>query len=116
MGKKYFDGATNQKGYGLGVILIAPGGAHTTLAIKLKYTSTNNKAKYVACVIGMEAALSLGVENIDIFRNSYLIISKIRGEWKVKHKKLRSYNEYLVCLEPDLNKSPFTIYLEKRTN
>ena len=52
---------------GVGVILVALGGAHTLLAVKLKYTSTNNTAEYKACIIGMEAALSLGVEQIDIF-------------------------------------------------
>ena len=44
----YFDGAVNQKGYRLGIILIASKGTHTPLAIKLKYTSTNNAAKYEA--------------------------------------------------------------------
>ena len=69
----YFDRA-------IGTILIAPGGAPIALAIKLKCTSTNNTAKYKACIIGMEATLSLGVEKIDIFGDSNLIISQIRGE------------------------------------
>ena len=76
----YFNGATNLRGYGAGVMLIAPRGAHTSLAVKIKYKSTNNIAKYEACIIGMEVALSLGVENIDIFRDYNLIISHIRGD------------------------------------
>ena len=55
--------------------MVAPVGAHTPLAIKLKYTSTNNIVEYEVCMIGMEVALSLGVENIDIFGDSNLIIS-----------------------------------------
>ena len=71
--KMYFDAVANQKGYGVGVILIAPRGAQTPLAIKLKYTSTNNTAEYEVCIIGIEINLSLGVEKIDIFRDSNLI-------------------------------------------
>ena len=61
--RMYFNGATNQKGYGVGIILIASKGAHTLLAIKLKYTSTNNTTEYEACIIGMEATLSIGMED-----------------------------------------------------
>ena len=50
----------------------SPGAAYTPLAIK---HSTNNTAVYEVCIIGMEAALSLGVEKIDIFGDSNLMIS-----------------------------------------
>ena len=69
--------------------MIEPGGAYTPLAIKIKYTITNNTVEYEACIIGIEASLSLGVEKIYIFGDLNLIISQIRGEWKVKHEKLR---------------------------
>ena len=71
----YFDGDANQNGYGVGVFLIAPRRAHIPLAIKLKYTSTNNTAEYKVCIVRTEAAFSLGLEKIDIFGDSYLIIS-----------------------------------------
>ena len=78
--KMYFDGAVYQKGYGVGVILVALGGTHIPLAIKLRYTSTNNIVEYEACIIRMAAALNLGVEKIYIFGDSNLIIFQIRGE------------------------------------
>ena len=64
----------------MGIILVAPGEAHTPLAIKLKYISTNNTIEYEAYIIGMKAVLSPGVEKIDIFGDSNLTISQIRGE------------------------------------
>ena len=103
----YFDGAAYLKGYRVGIILIAPGGAHTPLAVKLEYNSTNNTAEYEACIIGMEAALSLGVEKIDIFGDSNLIISEVRGEWKVRHEKLRPYHEYLENLQAQFEQVNF---------
>ena len=88
--------------------MVVLGGAHTPLAIKLKYTFTNNIAKYEACIIGMEAALSLGVDKIDIFGDSNLIISQIQGEWKVKHEKLRPYHEYLESLRAKFKQTTFS--------
>lgn len=51
----YFDGAVNQDGNGIGVLLITPEGSHIPLAIKLNFEATNNMAEYEACITGMEA-------------------------------------------------------------
>ena len=75
----YFNGVANQNSYRVGIILIAHRGAHTSLAIKIKFTSTNNTAEYEACIIEIEATLSVGVEKIDIFEDLNLIISHIQG-------------------------------------
>ena len=53
--KMYFDGAANQYGNGIGVLLITPKGSHIPLAIKLNFEATNNMAKYDACIVRMEA-------------------------------------------------------------
>ena len=50
-----FDGTSNQNGYGIGILLIAPGEAHIPLAFKLNFEVTNNEAEYEACISGMEA-------------------------------------------------------------
>ena len=53
--KMFFDGAMNQYGNGIGVLLITPKGSHIPLAIKLNFEATNNTAEYKACITGMEA-------------------------------------------------------------
>ena len=53
--KIYFDGAVNQYGNGIGVLLITPNGLHVPLAVKLNFEATNNMAKYKAYIAGMEA-------------------------------------------------------------
>ena len=55
--KLYFDGAVNNKGAGLGVILIMPEGETIPMAKKLDFKATNNMAEYEACIYGVEAAL-----------------------------------------------------------
>ena len=53
--KMYFDGAMNQYGNGIGVLLITPDGSHVPLAVKLNFKATNNVVKYEACIVEMEA-------------------------------------------------------------
>ena len=40
--KMYFDGAVNQYGNGIGVLLITPDGSHIPLSVKLNIEETNN--------------------------------------------------------------------------
>ena len=49
--KMYFDGAVNQHGNGIGILLITLKGSHIFLAIKLNFEVTNNMAKYEACIL-----------------------------------------------------------------
>ena len=67
------------KGYGVGMVLVSPNGDHIPLAVKLNYNSTNNTAKYEACILGMKAALEVKVQKLDVFGDSNLIISQARG-------------------------------------
>ena len=53
----YFDGASNQYGYGIGLLLIAFDDSHIPLAFKLWFKVSNNKVEYEACIAGLEAAL-----------------------------------------------------------
>ncbi|XP_058189346.1 uncharacterized protein LOC131306932 [Rhododendron vialii] len=82
----YFDGAANQKGYGIGVLLITPDGSHIPLAFKLNFDVTNNQAEYEVCIVGMEAALTLGVEKLEVIGDSNLVVSQANGDWKVREK------------------------------
>ena len=46
--KMYFDGATNQDGSGIGVLLISPKGAHIPFSGRLNFLATNNATEYEA--------------------------------------------------------------------
>ena len=73
--KMYFDGAMNQYGNGIGVLLITLDGSHVPLAVKLNFKATNNMAKYKACIAGMEALQELGVKEVEVFGDSTLVIA-----------------------------------------
>ena len=78
--KLYFDGSVNNKGAGLGVILVTPEGETIPMAKKLDFKVTNNMAEYEACIYGVEAALAAGAKDLLVYRDSLLVISQVNEE------------------------------------
>lgn len=90
--KFYFDGAFNQFGYGIGVLLIAPADSHIPIAFKLRFRVSNNQAEYEACIAGLEVALELGAISFDMIGDSNLVVSQANGDWKVNDEKMKVYH------------------------
>ena len=61
----YFDGATNQSGYEIGVLLVSPQGDHILRSVCLaffdRHPTMNNIVEYEACILGLKTALELGI-------------------------------------------------------
>ena len=51
--KLYFDGTSNTLGYDISVVLITLDGKYCPFTARLDINSTNNMAKYKACVMGL---------------------------------------------------------------
>ena len=79
----------NNKGAGLGVILVTPEGETIPMAKKLDFKVTNNMAKYEACIYGVEAALAVGSKDLLVYGDSLLVISQANEEWEVKEERLK---------------------------
>ena len=74
----YFDGAANQYGYGIGVLLIALDNSRIPLAFKLWFKVSNNEAEYEACIAGPEAASEIGAKRLDAIGDSNLVVSQAK--------------------------------------
>ncbi|RVW23184.1 Transposon Ty3-I Gag-Pol polyprotein [Vitis vinifera] len=65
-----FDGAANQSGSGIGILLISPQGDHIPRSVRLAFYDhhrlTNNIVEYEAYITGLETALDLGVRQSEI--------------------------------------------------
>ncbi|XP_057992397.1 uncharacterized protein LOC131173843 [Hevea brasiliensis] len=92
--KMYFDGAMNKSGAGIGVVLEAPNGEQLLMSKRLCFPTTNNIAEYEACICGLEALIAIGAKKVEVFGDSMLVVSHVKGEWKLKEEKLRPYLEY----------------------
>ena len=77
----YFDGAANQSGYGIGVLLVSPQGDHIPRSVRLAFSdrhpATNNIVEYEACILGLETALELGIRQMEVFGDSNLVLRQI---------------------------------------
>ncbi|XP_075662985.1 uncharacterized protein LOC142632477 [Castanea sativa] len=93
--KMYFDGATNQNGSGIGILLISPKGTHIPFSSRLNFPTTNNATEYDACIMGLRATLGLRVKELEVCGYSALIIFQIWNRWKIKEERLMPYHECL---------------------
>jgi len=89
----YFDGATNQNGNGIGVLLISPKGTYIPFSSRLNFPANNNTTEYEACIMGLQVAPGLGVKELEVYDDSTLIISQVQNKWKIKEERLMPYHE-----------------------
>ncbi|XP_075674970.1 uncharacterized protein LOC142644193 [Castanea sativa] len=61
----------------------------------LNFPTTNNATEYEACIMGLQAALGLGVKELEVYSDSAFIISQIQNKWKIKEERLMPYHECL---------------------
>ncbi|XP_043692931.1 uncharacterized protein LOC122643371 [Telopea speciosissima] len=111
----YFNGAANQKGFGAGVLLVTPEDFYLPMAFRLEFSCTKNIAEYEACAIGLEMALSVGVEKIKVFGDSSVVICQTQGKWRTRDEKLKPYQVYLEQLAKCFKEISFE-YLPRDSN
>ena len=98
----YFDGAANQSGFSIGILLISPQGDHIPRSVRLVFSDhhrlTNNIVEYEACITGLETVMDLGIKQLEIHGDSNLVIQQTQCIWKTRDEKLEPYHAYLDLL------------------
>ena len=74
---------------GIGVVLTDPNGN----VLEERYagigSATNNVAEYSALIAGLELAREKGVTDLEVALDSELVVSQVKGEWKIRNDRLR---------------------------
>lgn len=70
--------------------------------------ATNNVAEYSALIGGLEAAIALGVSELEVVSDSELMVKQMRGEYKVKNEALKELNEHADRLARKLDRVRYT--------
>ena len=94
----YFDGAINNKGASIGVILISLERKMILMAKRLEFKVMNNQEEYEACTFWLEALRKMGAKEVTVYGNSILVVKHISEEWEVREDKLRVYRDYSVTV------------------
>ena len=59
--------------------------------IRIEFKATNNEAKYEAFLIGLRFATELGVESLDAFSDSQLVMNRVQGDYLTKDLWIVAY-------------------------
>ena len=84
----YVDGASNQKGSGIGLVLISPEKVIIEKSLRLDFSATNNEAEYEVLLIGMAMVQRMGGKSVKVFSDSRLIVGQEKGEFEAKDERL----------------------------
>jgi dinuclear metal center YbgI/SA1388 family protein len=87
----YTDGGArgNPGPAGIGARLMTAGGDVVEDVSDYIGKATNNVAEYQALIAGLEVALDRGVERLDVFLDSELVVRQVNGQYKVKDAGLK---------------------------
>ena len=101
----YFDGATNQLGFGIGILLISPQGDHIPRSVRLVFFNNhrlmNNIIEYEACITGLETALDLGIKQLEIMREVHARVCSPHMEGHMLARKITRTDYFWLTMEID---------------
>ena len=78
----YVDGVANQRGSGVGLVLVSPEKITIEKSLRLNFTATNNEAEYETLLRGMMMVQKMGGKAVRVFSYSKLVVGQIRGDLK----------------------------------
>ena len=89
--KVYVDGAANQKGFGVGLVLISPEKLLIKKLLRLGFLATNNEAEYKALLEGMSMVQRMGGKSTTMFSDSRLVVGQVKGEFEARDERMQGY-------------------------
>ena len=81
----------NQRGSGVGLVLISPEGITIEKSLRLGFSTTNNEAEYEALLEGMSMIQKLSGKSINMFSDSRLVVGQVNGELEAKDERMQEY-------------------------
>jgi ribonuclease HI len=84
----YLDGSACEDECGIGILLVSPQGVTYSFLVRLSAPCINNLAEYEVVRRGMELLLEAGVEEVEVFGDSKLVVSQLTEEYRCESKSL----------------------------
>ena len=101
--KVYVDGAANQRGSGVGLVIISPKRATIEKSLRLGFSATNNEAKYKALLQGMAMVQKMGGKVVEMLSDSRLVVGQVKGEKEARDVRMQEYLSQVKCLRPSFD-------------
>ena len=97
----YVDGASNQKGFGVGLVLISPEKVIVEKSLRLDFLATNNEVEYETLMMGMAMVQSMGEKSVKVFSDSSLVVGQVKREFETKDKRMQGYLSQVKYLQSE---------------
>lgn len=87
----YADGASrgNPGPAAIGAVIFDPQGRQAHTVSRAIGRATNNEAEYRAAVAALEAALALGISDLELRMDSELVVRQLDARYKVRNPRLK---------------------------
>ena len=113
--KVYVDGAANQKGSGVGLVLESLEKTIMEKSLKLGFSATNNEAEYKELLQGMAMVWTMGGKVVEMFSYSRLVVGQVKGELEAKDTRMQRYLSQVKRLQSDFDLFSFS-YVSRSGN
>ena len=80
--------AQDQRGFGVGLVLISPEKIIIKKSLRLGFLATNNEAEYEALLQRMAMVQKMGGKAVEVFSNSRLVVGQVKGELKARDVRM----------------------------
>ena len=87
----YVDGAANQRGSRVSLVLVSPEKITIEKSSRLGFLATNNEAEYENLLMGMVMVQKMGGKTVDMFSDSRLVVGKVKRELEARDARMQEY-------------------------
>lgn len=92
-------GVSNFLGAGIGIVLVSPKGIKLEHLLRLGFPTSNNEVEYEALMAGLRATQKLGVEDVEVYSDSSLVVSQLEGSFEAKDPQMTEYLNLVKLLQ-----------------
>ena len=95
----YVDGAANQRGSRVSLVLVSPEKITIEKSLRLRFSATNNEAKYKALLMGMAMVQKMGGKTVEMFSDSRLVVCQVKRELEARDASMQEYLGQVRCIQ-----------------
>ena len=89
--KLYVDCVANQRGFGVGLVVVSLDKITIEKSLRSGFSATNNETEYEALLVGIAIVQKMGGKTVDVFSDSRLVIGQVRGELEARDLRMQGY-------------------------
>ena len=89
--KVYVDYAANQRGSGVGLVVVSLKRIIIEKCLRLGFSAMNNEAEYEVLLEGMAMVQKMGGRAMEMFSDLRLVVGQVKGELEAKDVRMQEY-------------------------